>query len=474
MVALIAVSAIAVYELRFAGGGCEPLGTGGAQKSQVEPRSFGAVTEFYLPHPSRWANALAVARDGSVWFGEMGRPGIGHLFDNGTLVEYPWPGVAPLANPSQYVTGIWGVALWNGMVWGANFDQNELVGLDPSRSCAVIINLPKESVFPYTLAISPEGSLWFTSISQPPILGRVSPDLSVSILNVSLPHGSSPAQVQFVSPTLAYFVAVSPSTNSGGVYAFDPENASSPVRPTPVGEGFSLVSPNSISVSSGRVWVTQHYPSSVASYNLASGLWTLYPTSTENYTLTTLPYFIEANGSEVWFNEHYGNRIALVNLTSETLTEYSEADPPITNGTKIQDDLTIAEGDGGLWFTSTTGNYVGFVSAAHHLPFAIYQVGGNQSLTLTPGGTASLSFWIKGTWTGALRVQVSDTENFTGVPRLLHMTPGASMIEPWTSPSELDVQLTASPSIEPGDYTVAVTATDGLLSQSSYVFVEIK
>src|SRR5438876_9419388 len=61
-------------------------------KSQLQTATFGAVTKFQLSSPGRAPNAITVAPDGSVWFGEQGIPGVGHLYPNGTLVEYRWPG----------------------------------------------------------------------------------------------------------------------------------------------------------------------------------------------------------------------------------------------------------------------------------------------------------------------------------------------------------------------------------------------
>ncbi|MDG6913207.1 MAG: hypothetical protein JRN35_09045, partial [Nitrososphaerota archaeon] len=68
-----------------------PLGGRSVLKSQLQSVTFGAVTEFALPSPARSPNAITVAPDGSVWFGEQAIPGVAHLYPNGTLVEYAWP-----------------------------------------------------------------------------------------------------------------------------------------------------------------------------------------------------------------------------------------------------------------------------------------------------------------------------------------------------------------------------------------------
>jgi virginiamycin B lyase len=473
VMALLAVSGVAFYELALSGP-CAPLGSNGVTRSQLQRGGFGSVTEYLLPEPSRWSNALAVAPDGSVWFGEQAYPGVGHLYPNGTLLEYPWPGSAALGNSSQYVAGIWGVALWNGMVWGADLDQSKLVGLNPAKECAVTINLPTEAADPYTLAVSPDGSLWFTSLSGSHVIGRVSQGLSVSIINASLPKGEIPAQIQFVNSTVAYFVSIDPETNSGGVYTFNPQNVSETITPRAVGTGYRLVSPNSLSVSNGVVWVVQHYPSVMASYDLETSAWVFYPTSTENYTTTTLPYFVQANGSKIWFNEHYGNKIAVIDTSKGTLTEYSEANPPVENGTDIQNDLTIAMAREGLWFTSTTGNYIGYVDATQSPGFSIGSENRSASAALAPGQKLTLAFEVQGRWSKPLSLQASDTENFSGVPKLISFAFSPSTLPAGAGPVTLFVEVGANGALQPGEYTLAVTATDGLVYQSAYVFLDIK
>ncbi|MDV3277218.1 MAG: hypothetical protein LYZ69_01970 [Nitrososphaerales archaeon] len=471
---MVVVAGIAVYGLRPTGpGNCLLLGGSGALRSNLKASSFGAVTEYQLPTPSRWSNAIAAAPDGSVWFGEQSVPGAGHLYANGTLVEYPWPSASRGTSTCGYRTGIWGVALWNGMVWGTDFDGSALVGLNPATGSTTVINVSERAPFPYTLATAPDGSLWFTSLSSAPVLGRVSQNLSVATFGVALPKGEVPAQAQFVSATQAYFVAIDPAANSGGVYTFDPQNIAGTINPARVGSGFELFSPNSVSVSGGKVWVVQHYPSSVASYDLDSAVWTLYPTSIENYTTTTLPYFIQANGSKVWFNEHYGNKIAMIDTLSQTMTEYSEANPPISNGSDIQNDLTVALAKGGLWFTSTTGNYVGFVNATFHPSFAVDADGGNSSATVLPGHEARFALTVSGSWTTALKVQVSDSEGATGVPKLITVTTGESTLAPGTGPVSLQVALETGAALKQGRYTVAVTVTNGLVYQTAYLFLTV-
>ncbi|MBI2648679.1 MAG: hypothetical protein HYW93_03385, partial [Thaumarchaeota archaeon] len=182
--AALIVGAAAYFFVLQQGPSCsEPLAGKKILKSQLSSVSFGAVTKFKLPSPDRNPNGVVVAPDGSVWFGEQTLPGVGHIFANengtATLVEYVWP----FSYPTQRASGpgcppkteIWGITLWNGMVWAADPVGNQLVGLNPSTETFHTIKLPKNNSYPYSLTVGPENSLWFTELFTSTI-GKVSED----------------------------------------------------------------------------------------------------------------------------------------------------------------------------------------------------------------------------------------------------------------------------------------------------------
>jgi virginiamycin B lyase len=477
LVLAIAVSGASAYYLTRQPGSltCSAPHAGEGATYQADKVQFGAVTEYCLANPSRWPNAVVQGPDGSVWFGEEAVPGVGRLFpSNGTVVEYPWPGANGTIN--MYRTGIWGLMIWNGMIWGADNDGNALVGYNSTTGSTKTVNATG-APFPYTLAASPDGSMWFTSLHAPAVLGRISPDLTLQVFSLAGLGKEEPIQMQFVNSSLAYVAALNPlsSTGEGALYSFDPRASNGTLTATRVGGNFSLFFPDSLSVSPENIWVSQHYPANVADYNMTSAEWTVYPTSTVTYEDTTLPYFIEVSPSSpqlVWFNEHYGNRIALLDSSTGSLTEYSEANPQVTVGGDIQNDLTIAATASGLWFTSTTGNYIGFVDETYDPGFGV-AISGQNHLTLAPSGSATARFTISGTWSKSLEVKVSDTENFSSVPSDISIEPSQTSIQPGSGPVTLDVVLAVQPGLSPGRYTAAVTVTDGLILRTAYVFIQV-
>lgn len=450
---------------------CLPLGGQGVLEGHAARTSWGAITKFLLPSPSRWPNAIIAAPDGSVWFGEQAVPGVGHLLQDGGLTEYAWPATKEELSACGFRTSIWGLALWRGMVWGTDSDGSRLVGLNPANDSFSVVNLPGGS-FPYSLSVGPDGYLWFTLLSTPASIGRLSQSGHISIYRVMNYTHDVPVEIYFVNSTFAYYAALNPANGSGGLFSFDPSVTDVYVLPRQVGAGYRLFSPSSVSVGAGRVWLTQHGAASVVSYDVVSRTWTVYPTSTENYTTTTLPYFVRANGSTVWFNEHYGNRIAYLDTLSDTMTEYSEANPPVYNGSRIDNALTVALGRGGLWFTGTTGNYVGFADASYVPPFSVSNEG-NRTVTVERGQSVQLRLRVTGSWSTPLKVQFSDSESYSSLPSLVRVSANLTEIMPG---HEGTIAVTVEPtdSLPSGTYTLDVTVGDGLVLRTVFVFIVVR
>ena len=450
--------------------------------TQTTRVSVGAITEYILPSTHRQPNAITNASDGSVWFAEQGLPGVGHLFPaNGTLVEYAWPGhPAPKAPDCATGVSVSGLALWEGRVWGADEFGNAILGVRPSDGNTVTVNTTSSAQFPYWLAVGPDGDLWFTSDNLPARLGRIFPNMSVQIISLQGTGSDQPLQLDFVNSSLVYFTAVnlSPAPRTevcecdGHVYNFNPSLVSKTVSPAVVGPGFKLVLPTSVAYLAGTIWVAQHDASSVTAYDLNSRSWLVYPTSTVSWLDVTLPLEIANANGRVWFNEHYANKIALLDPSSGTLTEYSESNPPAANYTQIQNDESIVPADGGLWVSSLSGSYVGFVDASYDPGFRV-AVSGTNAATLPPGGSSSFSLNVSGSWSASMKVAVSDSENVTSIPHLITVTPSVLNVPARSSPFSLKLQVTVASSAREGIYTVAVTLTNGLVQQSAYIFLDV-
>ena len=430
-------------------------------RSTLTGKYFDGIWKYQLPL-GRFPNAITVAADGSVWFGEQNLPGIGHILPNATLVEYKWP----FQYPSPFFsTFIWGIAIWKGCVWASDQADSQLVAVNPSSGSIQTVKLAAES-FPYTLTIGPKNSLWFTEVLASKI-GRI--DDQFNLHEYSLPLAGTPGQIIFANDTLGYYVDTG---NVGiakpGVFSFNPDSFS----PIQVGPEVNLTAPTSLALASNGLFVAQHSTSIVAGYSFMTNDWTFYPTSPISYEETTLPYFVAANGSQVWFNEHYANRMAMLDLGHLMLTEYSISNPPPTKRNGIDNVLTFALGDRKVWFTALTGNFVGYIDASHKPPFTISQPA-SSGIRLKPGGNISLTFAVSSATPAQLTVQFADSESYTGQPKKILMTTNVTEIQSSTGQSEIVVNVKTDRTLATGKYILLVSVTDGLISQGAYVTLQV-
>jgi streptogramin lyase len=446
-----------------------------AVDQKVAPTTFGAITEYPIA-PNRSPTGLTVAPDGSLWFGEWGLPGVAHLLPNGTLTEYPWPYSFSAANSfCGQKTETWGVALWNGSVWGSDLLYSRLIGVNPSTGQAQKIDLVNGTA-PYTLAVSPDNYLWFTASKLGAQIGKVSPtNGTVSYYN--LPTGSSweSLYILFQSSTVGYVLALDGyDPILAQVLSFNP-TLSSPTF-TPVGDNQTLYAPTSLTLGEGGLWATEHSASAMAFLNFTTGHWTIYPTSTVPYTPWVLTYFDASNGSAVWFNEHYGNRMAVLYDNASQLTEYNVSNPPLYNLTTITDPtnginmVTMAGAQDGAWFAAA-GGFVGYVNGSYVPPFSI-SIGSN-SVQVAPGGSAQTTLKLTGETVGSnLSLQFSDNEFNNGTAKLLTFEAAAPAASAGGT-GTVSLNIAAATDIKPGTYLAAATVTDGSIYRSVYFTVVV-
>ena len=440
-------------------------------RNQLGNITVGRLTEFQLPWNSRAPNGITVAADGSVWFGEESLPGLAHLFQNGTLLEYVWPGIYPPPGPTNYSCGyrtqIWGVALWNGSVWASDASGNDLVSLNPETGAFHFFTL-SANAFPDYLTAGLDGGLWFTELFTPAIVRL---DHNGTARTYTPPTGISgtPTQILFVNSSYALYAdAGQAGENNGGVYGFNPAHPAF-VR---VGGTRSLTGVTGLATAAGGLWISEHGPPFVDFFNYSSSTWTDYPTSLVRYSTTTLPYFAKSDGVHVWFNEHYGDKIAEIDTSSHSMIEYAVSNPPAGNLSGISAAQTIARDGMKIWFTELGGNKVGFADFSSPPPFELVPLS-SQEITVRQGGSVALSFEIQGNSVPPVQLKFSDSESGSAVPKDLNATSSSNLLGTFASGTKFTLNLTAAAGLTPGVYIFDVTATDGSTSYTVFLHVDI-
>jgi len=460
---LVVIATISVgFVLGFVGftrpASCSDLSTTTAStmRSQLQPLQFGAIRKYKLPS-ERSPNAITVASDGSVWFGEQSLPGIAHLYTNGTLVEYAWP--FRYKFPAGF-TFIWGIAIWGGCVWASDQADSQLVAVDPNTGGVRTIPLAAGS-FPYTMTVAPDDTLWFTEVFAK--VAHV--DDQFNLHEYQLPDSGTPGQIVFANDSLGYYVDTgNVGIANPGIYSFDPSNFS----PTLIDPStISLIAPTSIALVNGGIWVAQHATSELAYYRFGSHELVQFPTTPVSYVKTTLPYFVAANGSLVWFNEHYANRIGVIDTRSDLLTEYSLSNPPANKTSQIDNALTFAIGGSRVWFTELTADYVGYIDATYKPSYSFQPV--KEGLELTVGRSETTTLALQGVSNGKLTITASDSSILTPTPQTISLNLSNNTVPPIHGQVAITLTVTLSDDAIPGQYELLVTATDGLTGQGIYV-----
>ncbi len=444
--------------------GCADLSS--VNRVVLNESQFGSVTTFTLPSPLRSPNSITSAPDGSVWFGEVAVPGLAHLFLNGTLVEYPW--TFPNTTPASLCfdrSEIWGVTIWNGLVWATDPANDQLVGMNQTTGAFTVVHLPS-SVVPRFLAIGPGDRLWFTVTSPPAQIGVIgNASASPTYYSVPADKGEYTTSILFQGATLAYVVTVNPEDNHGQVFSFDPQ------APVPVfqqvGGNQTLLGPYSVAASQGSLWVGEHEASFVAAFSTLSSDWSFYPTSTDPKLPLTLPYYLLANGSSVWFNEHDANRMAVI-TNQTTLTEYAMSPIPIDE-VGIGNALTIALDRNLVWFTAWTANKVGFVNDSIAPSFSISTPANATSTPMAVGSSAQFQLQVTGASSRPLNITFADSESISGLPVDISFSPTITSVSSLVGPVTVGVTVRVGASTPLGEYLLLMTVTDGLTSRSVYV-----
>jgi virginiamycin B lyase len=353
------------------------------------------IDEFNVPTPYSAPLAIAVDKQGIVWFTESNVSQLGR-FDptNRTFKEYPVPGIGDM----------WGITTdQNGMLWLTQYSgkgsvnpgglivsggQGRLLRFDPSTAQFSTVNIPTNSSFPMRVTADHENRIWFTELLGNKI--GMYDSTSNSLKEYPVPTNvSGPADLTFDQYGTLWFT----ETYNQSVAKFFPGNQSfveyhlstrdpSKILSSPVGIGVS---------ASGGVWLTDHGGNWIAQFDPASNNVTRYPTHTPPSDVypTSIPNGLAIdNVGRVWFAEHGGNSIGYYEPANRTMVEFPIPTGPISTALW----LSLAP-DGDVWFTEWSGNKIGVVHASRPVPISLRL--SVTYLRLETGSAAKLSLLAK-------------------------------------------------------------------------------
>jgi streptogramin lyase len=253
----------------------------------------------------------------------------------------------------------------------------------------------------------------------------------------------------------------------------------------PSNDNESIYLPTDLLISdSNSVWFTEHGTSTITNYQMSSSHLTRFPTSTNQYQTTTLPFWIResADGQGFWFNEHTGNRIGFFDTTQLVLTEYEIPTRPSDGYIVYPLGVAVDPADSKkLWFSEWNTDKIAVVDRSIPIPFDIRS---DVKKVVLSGYNDTVKIHIQIIKNDNIDIQ---SHNKIVSPKVSSsMEPAAGLVNmtSFFSAENIDLtkitksttlQLTLQNHYAPfGNYILAVSATDGSVTKSIFLDLVIE
>ncbi|MEM3143203.1 MAG: hypothetical protein QXW91_01040 [Candidatus Nitrosotenuis sp.] len=233
-----------------------------------------------------------------------------------------------------------------------------------------------------------------------------------------------------------------------------------------------IYSPTDVLVDDNVVWFTEHGTSTISKYVLGENQVKRFPTSRNQFNATTLPFWLKESqkGDGMWINEHTGNKIAFLNTDDMTLTEYEIPSRP-PDGSVVYP-LGLSTASNGVWFSEWNADKIAVIDAEKPIPFDIKVKENNIRIPRSSEKSRIIDVEILGNGKLVYRpITLMISSSMEPSLGLVNMT--AKFTEEKISFTEVDtkrVQLMIDTHSAPsGNYTLAISATDGSVTKSAFV-----
>jgi len=436
------------------------------------------VQEYELPDRT-FPNGIIVDTAGMVWV--AGSESTLFRFDpiSGQMASYRIGEDNHVNNLSNKSLMVWSVIQdSDGLIWFSQLGPNPLWQFNPETKKFIAFH---PSAAPFQMKIDKTGDIWFTTLTANTVgvIQKTNLPEHYKITEFDVGVDTYPSGLflkenhlwitQIQSQKLAKFDIIK---NKEGIITSINKTLSIPSN-----NETSIFSPTDI-IDSGNLWITEHGTSFLTNYDVDDQL-QRFPTTPSPQNSTTLPFWLrqEPNTQRIWFNEHTGNRIAFFDTASMTMTEYEIPSRP-SDGYVVYP-LNIAIGPNGkAWFSEWNADKIGMIDTAIPIPFDI-RSDSNRIILSNEDNTSEISFEISRneslrnnvTLSFKLSSSIDPTSNLVNMTgkfsreniNLLSMNQTEKII--------LDLQ---SHDAKSGNYTLGISATDGMVTKSVFVDLIIK
>ncbi|MGQ0637767.1 MAG: Vgb family protein [Nitrososphaerota archaeon] len=252
----------------------------------------------------------------------------------------------------------------------------------------------------------------------------------------------------------------------------------------PSSEAISIYTPTDLIIQNDNlIWFTEHGTSTITRYHTESQKITRFPTSANPYQTTTLPFWMRESisGDGLWFNEHTGNRIAFLNTKEMTLLEYEIPTRPSDGYVVYPLGITIDPSNSNkLWFSEWNTDKIAVVDLNIPVSFDIHS---NVDKVVLSGVNDTTNIDVELIRNDSSIVS-NNSNNIVSLKASSSMMPNGGFANVTASFSrdtinlgeikETEVGLSLqNDSATSGNYTLVISATDGIVTKSIFLDLEI-
>lgn len=436
------------------------------------------LQEYSLPD-NTGPNGIIVDKTGTVWV-TSSKSDILYGFDqkSGQLENYEIKD----GNSQYFIPGLNATMVWtvvqdkDGILWFSPLGTKSLWNFDPTNDTFHSISSDSGSAFQMK-ADPTTGDVWFTTLSGDTLCvveKNTNAQGGYKISAFDLGNGTAPAGL-YLQNNSVWVTEI--TTQKIVEFNIDRENGTvtgiTKVKEIPVDNQTQLSAPTDLLVNDNSIWLTEHETSFLTEYNLTDDQIVRYPTSQNVYHATTLPFWIRGinDGKDLWFNEHEGNKLAYFDTVNKTMIEYNIPSRPADGFLTYPLNLATDPNDNMiLWFSEWNTDKIAKIDGHVQLPFSISSDTSKVVLSSDASKEVSVNLKIDG------QSPYSANRVFLNASSSMVSNAGFGDLDVKLSPDTLDLSsshdaqlLIRNYSAPPGNYTMGVSVSDGIVTKTIFL-----
>jgi streptogramin lyase len=449
--------------------------------TDTENQNSPYVKEYSLP-VGTLPNGIIVDKNGIIW---IAGSKINSLFrfdtNQGKLIPYP---ITNKNLQNQTTNGsfmVWSILQDNdGYIWFSQLGTKSIWQFNPDID--KFTSFHSVSAAPFQMKLDKDGNIWFTTLASNTvgvIQKTQNKTESYSISEFNIGNNTQPAGLFLENNNLWIAeVAAQKIVKYNIISNNDVVTDIEKTLEIPTDKKIPLGSPTDLFVLNDTVWLTEHGTSFITKYEIKSQSLTRFPTSQNVYHVTTLPFWMrEVNGGKgIWVNEHEGNKIAFFNTVNNTLTEYEIPSRPADGYLVYPLNIATDPYDRNrLWFSEWNTDKFGMVNGTILPPFDIHSMVNKIILNNNSSKQQILDIEI------SKNGLVTNNTVFLNASSSILPNAGLGNLSVKFSNNVIDLSkirtvqiLLQNNSVPLGNYTLGISASDGMVTKTIFLDLQIQ